>query len=75
MIEALEKQGVLDDTIIMFMSDNGSCAEDRAKVYIKGGGRCTADCRRIDKRLQGALGECKTPLRIGNIKARALMEE
>ncbi len=35
-IDALEKQGVLDDTIILFMSDNGSCAEDRAKVYIKG---------------------------------------
>lgn len=35
-LETLEKQGALDDTVILLMSDNGACAEDRAKVYIKG---------------------------------------
>lgn len=74
MIEALEKQGVLDDTIIMFMSDNGSCAEDRAKVYIKGGGDApptVAGSAIVYK----APWANVTPLRIGNIKARVLMEE
>lgn len=73
MIEALEKQGVLDDTIIMFMSDNGSCAEERVKVYIKGGGAppTVAGSTIVYK----APWANVTPLRIGNIKARALMEE
>lgn len=36
MTEALRRQGVLDNTIVIFLSDNGACPESRAKRYIDG---------------------------------------